>query len=130
LAVIARSAGSRRGIDEMGAVCAARHRVGVVELDPSSPADSSLYDLADAAESRMCREYEAIITATVRETSPVAPLAVTVKRHDHDIRVQLDLGFEATPLEVTALADRARAGVRRHDRFARTIDVSVVHGAR
>jgi hypothetical protein len=129
LAVIARSPQSHHGLDEMGAVCAARHRVGVVELDPSRAADTSLYDLADAAEARLCSEYEASVTATLRETSPMTPLSVTVRRHDRDIRVRLELDVRATPLEMTALADRARAGVRRHDRFARTIDVSVVHGA-
>jgi len=129
LAVIARSPQSHHGLDEMGAVCAARHRVGVVELDPSRAADTSLYDLADAAEARLCSEYEASVTATLRETSPMTPLSVTVRRHDRDICVRLELDVRATPLEMTALADRARAGVRRHDRFARTIDVSVVHGA-
>jgi len=32
-------------------------------------------------------------------------------------------------LTVSAVADRARAGVRRHDRFAQVIDVAVVQGA-
>ena len=129
LAVIARSPEMRRGIEEMGSVCAARQRVGVVELDPTSPADHSLYDLADAAEARICREYEATVEDMVRQTSPDAPFSVTVKRHDRDVHVRLDLGFKASPLGPTALAARARAGVRRHDRFARVIDVSVVQGA-
>jgi hypothetical protein len=129
LTVIARSPETPRGLDEIGAVCAARHRVGVVELDPSRVADTSLYDLADAAEARLCSEYEASVTATLRETSPLTPLGVTVRRHDRDVRVRLELDVRVTPLEMTALADRARAGVRRYDRFARTIDVSVVHGA-
>jgi hypothetical protein len=129
LAVIARSPETPRGLDEIGAVCAARHRVGVVELDPRNAADSSLYDLADAAEARLCREYEASVATTLRETSPLTPLGVTVRRHDRDVRVRLELDVRVTPLEMTALADRARAGVRRYDRFARTIDVSVVHGA-
>ena len=65
LAVVARSPHGRRGIEEMGSVCAARHRVGVVEIDPSVPDDRSIYDLADAAEHDICRGY----TATVERRS-------------------------------------------------------------
>jgi hypothetical protein len=52
---------------------------------------------------------------------------VQVERHDRDVHVRVKLGFDASAVTVSAIADRARAGVRRHDRFAQVIDVSVQH---
>ncbi|MFN8020313.1 MAG: response regulator [Acidimicrobiales bacterium] len=125
LAVVARSPHGRRGIEEMGSVCAARHRVGVVEIDPSVPDDRSIYDLADAAEHEICLGYAKSVDETVRELLVEQPFEVQVGRHDRDVHVKVQLGFAATPVTVSAVADRARAGVRHHDRFAQVIDVSV-----
>lgn len=126
LAVVARSPHGRRGIEEMGSVCAARHRVGVVEIDPSVPDDRSIYDLADAAEHEICVGYEHAVTAAVREyLRDEQPFDVQVSRHDRDVVVRLTLGFDAAAPMVSAIADRARAGVRHHDRFAQVIDVAV-----
>lgn len=111
----------------MGSVCAARHRVGVVEIDPSVPDDRSVYDLADAAEHQICRGYEARVATSIRELLQEQSFDVRVSRHDRDVHVWIDLGFAATPSTVSAVADRARAGVRRHDRFTQVIDVSVRH---
>lgn len=126
LAVVARSPHGRRGIEEMGSVCAARHRVGVVEIDPSVPDDRSIYDLADAAEREICVGYESTVGAALRELLDHQQFEVQVMRHDRDVHVRVKLGFEASTVMVGAIADRARAGVRRHDRFAQVIDVSVV----
>jgi len=125
LAVVARSPHGRRGIEEMGSVCAARHRVGVVEIDPSVPDDRSIYDLADAAEHEICLGYTRTVDEAVRELLVEQPFQVQVGRRDRDVHVQVQLGFEATAVMVSAIADRARAGVRRHDHFAQVIDVSV-----
>ncbi len=125
LAVVARSPHGRRGIEEMGSVCAARHRVGVVEIDPSVPDDRSIYDLADAAERDICRGYTEAVRSSVVELLHDRPFDVHVHRHDRDVNVQVQLAFEATNVLVSAVADRARAGVRRHDRFSQVIDVSV-----
>jgi len=127
LAVVARSPHGRRGIEEMGSVCAARHRVGVVEIDPSVPDDRSIYDLADAAEREICHGYAQTVIATLREVLQDDAFDVQVLRHDRDVRVRVALGFDASPTTVSSIADRARAGVRRHDRFAQVIDVSVQH---
>lgn len=126
LAVIARSPHVRRGIEEMGSVCAARHRVGVVEIDPSNPDDRSIYDLADAAEHEICHEYAHTVARTLGELLGERPYQVSITRRDRDVHAWIRLGFAATSIEVSAIADRARAGVRRHDRFAQVIDVSVV----
>lgn len=127
LAVVARSPHGRRGIEEMGSVCAARHRVGVVEIDPSVPDDRSIYDLADAAEREVRLGYEQTVRATLHEVLDDQQFDVQVTRRDRDVQVCVKLGFDASPVTVSAIADRARAGVRRHDRFAQVIDVSVQH---
>ncbi len=134
LAVVARAAQTRRGLGEMGSVCATRHRVGVVEIDPEAPHDRSIYDLADEAEAGVRREYVATIRQMLGEMplpsgSAAADIEVAIDRFDGDVRVRLRLPFRATPIEVTAIADRTRAAVRRHDRFARIIDVSVLHAS-
>lgn len=126
LAVVARSREQRRSLDEMGAVCAALHRVGVIEIDPCAPGPTPLYELADAAEAGICREYERSVLETIREIQPDLHAAVDVRRHDRDVRVRVELRTQASPLETTAIADRARAGVRRYDRFAQVIDVVVI----
>jgi hypothetical protein len=125
LAVVARSPHGRRGIEEMGSVCAARHRVGVVEIDPSVPDDRSIYDLADAAEREICRGYAEVVRSSVADVLDDQPFEVRVHRHDRDVNVRVELGFAAPAVLVSAVADRARAGVRRHDRFSQVIDVSV-----
>ncbi|MEN9504366.1 MAG: hypothetical protein RI958_292 [Actinomycetota bacterium] len=126
LTVIARASGQPRGLDEIGAVCSARHRIGVVEIDPGAPSDLALYELADAAEELICRDYERSVTDTIREIQPDLSMQVAVRRHDRDVRVRVVLRTAAGPLEITAIADRARSGVRRHDRFAQIIDVAVL----
>jgi hypothetical protein len=129
VAVVARSPHSHRGLEEMGAICAARHRIGVVEIDASCPSDQSIYDLSDAAERAICHDYERTIMSTLREAMPDDFLEVEVRRHDRDVQVLVTVAPGATTHEITAVADRARAGVRRHDHFAQRIDVSVRRSA-
>jgi hypothetical protein len=130
LAVLTPSDPAARTLAEMGAICAARHRVGVVELDVSKPSNRSLYELADDAEREICDGYVATVTDLIRAVHPVEPFDVAISRSDQDVRVRVTLHFNADPITVTGIADRARAAVRRHDRFARVIDVSVVQPAR
>ena len=127
LAVVARAPHGRRGLEEMGSVCAARHRVGVVEIDPSAPDDRSIYDLADAAEQEICAGYAATVREALREMMQDDSFDVEVSRRDRDVQARIKLGFGASPTALSAVADRTRAGVRRHDRFAQVIDVSVQH---
>lgn len=127
LTVVARSPEQQRGLDEMGAVCSARHRVGVVEIDPRAPTGVSLYELADAAEARICREYERDVLDALHEIQPDLTVNVDVRRHDRDVRVRIQLHAAAGSLATATIADRARAGVRRHDRFAQVIDVAVIN---
>jgi len=127
LAVVVRPPDGRRSIDEMGSVCAARHRIGVVEIDPSHPDARSIYDLADAAEHEICMGYAATVRETLREILDGDSFDVEISRRDRDVQTRIKLGFEASPTTLSAVADRARAGVRHHDRFAQVIDVSVHH---
>jgi hypothetical protein len=132
VAVVARAIGAddERSLAEMGAVCAVRHRVGVIELDPHHPSDRSLYDMADEAERAQCELYESTVAAMIE---PILPAGVgataNVARLDRDVRVSVLLSGYTDALQNAAIADRARAGVRRHDRFARVIDVTVVQSA-
>jgi hypothetical protein len=130
LAVIARGQGVEPGLLEMGATCAVHHRVGVVEIDPADPPLESLYDLADAAEAAVVAEYEQSVRDLIHRALPAGTVpAVVVTRRDQDVHVSVLVDRRLDALTVSAVADRARAGVRRHDRFAKVIDVAVVQGA-
>jgi hypothetical protein len=130
LAVIARAPGVEPGLLEMGATCAVHHRVGVIEIDPADPPIDSLYDLADAAEAAVVADYERSVRDLVERALPPGAVAVIdVTRRDLDVHVSVLVDRRLDVLTVSAIADRARAGVRRHDRFAQVIDVAVVQGA-
>ena len=132
VAVVARAVGAddERTLAEMGAVCAVRHRVGVIEMDPERPSGRSLYDMADEAERAQCELYETTIASMIDPMLPTGVSAtVKVARLDRDVRVSVLLRGRTDALQNAAIADRARAGVRRHDRFARVIDVTVVQSA-
>ncbi|MEK7426514.1 MAG: response regulator [Actinomycetota bacterium] len=129
VAVIARSVNDRRGIGEMGAVCAARHRVGVVEIDPAEPGSRSIYDLTDEADQQIFQEYVNAVTEMLQPVLGDDPFEVSVTRRERDVQVWVKLGFSCSPIVVSSVADRARAGVRHYDRFAQVIDVSVVQPA-
>jgi hypothetical protein len=129
LAVVARAPLAPRSLGEMGAVCAARHRVGVVEIDPARLGDPrsapDLYELADLAERDVCEQGERAVVGAIEPTLLGRPAVAIVRRSDRDLRVRVELAFDATPAEVALIADRARAGARDWNRAARVIDVSV-----
>lgn len=133
LAVIARSGNVRRGLGEMGSVCAARHRVGAVEIDPSQPPDETLESMAIRAEQAMCHGYERAILTGLRDAGGDNGIYVTVRRQGGTVLVTLALdaarSVDMNDRAVAGLADRARDTTRRHDRFARSIDVSVLRSA-
>jgi hypothetical protein len=130
LAVIARSGNVRRGLGEMGSVCASRHRVGVVEIDPSEPRLEATEVLAATAERAACHEYERAILRTLRASGHADGVYVTVHRSTG--RVEVRLVVEATTYDDMSdqqragLADRVRDATRVHDPFTRVIDVSLV----
>ena len=130
LAVVARAANTRRGLGEMGSLCATRHRVGVIEIDPGQPSGESIAGLHAQAERGICHAYERTIIEALRTSGESEGVFITVARNRGEVRVMVsaDAGRSArmSSSDVAALADRVRDATRRHDRFARSIDVSVV----
>jgi hypothetical protein len=130
LAVIARSANTHRGLGEMGSICATRHRIGVVEIDPSERLDESLEQKAAIAERAVCYDYERTILGALAQAGAGEGVYVTVHRHQGAVLVTLTIDaavFTAmSEGDIAALADRTRDATRQHDRFARSIDVSVI----
>jgi len=133
LAVVARAANTRRGLGEMGSLCATRHRVGVIEMDPSQPTDESVAGLHAQAERGICHAYERAIIEALRTSGDSEGVFVTVSRNQGQVRVLVSAdtvrSARMSSSDVAALADRVRDATRRHDRFARSIDVSVVRSA-
>ena len=127
VAVIARGHGVEPTLAEMGAICAARHRVGVIRLDPTNPRTDELYDMADMAERSVCAAYEASVRLHLAHAVPAgAEPVVTVTRQDEDVHVSLLLDHEVDAGLAGVMADRARAGVRDYDPYARVLDVVIV----
>ena len=129
LAVIARSANTRRGLGEMGALCAERRRVGVVEIDPSQPADESIAAMHARAERGVCHAHERAIIHELESAGAGDGAFVGVSRTGGVVRVTVLLDrvrWAATDDAALArLSDRVGAAARRFDRFAPTIDVVV-----
>jgi hypothetical protein len=116
----------------------------VVEIDPSNPDVRSIVDLADAAEREICLGYAAAVTRAVGEllSDDAFEVAVTRQRRRVSVVISMRSGgpssssrpISATTISsttisattISAIADRARAGARRHDRAAQVIDVAVV----
>lgn len=125
LAILAREPGSPRTLAEMGSVCATRHRVPLVEVDPQHPADD-LPDLT-VANALARRKVEAAYAQAVRNELGAVPALVDVRREPTRIvaTVQVPASFD-TPAKRSMVADRAREAVREHDPYVAAIDVSVV----
>lgn len=114
------------GVDtllEMGAVCAERHRIPVVRVDPDACADPADFvrRAAAAGKDRVEAQYAAVVRADL------ADLGATVEATRESGRVQIVVGVGPTADSATRsrAADRARAAVRNFDPFVRSIDVSV-----
>jgi hypothetical protein len=126
VAVIARSAHTHRGIGEMGAVCAARHRVGTVEIDPEDLDEVVIAELAVAAESAVLHEYKAVIAERLALAMPdLGACRIDVHRDGGAVNVVVGTDQVLTTTRSCAVADQARAAVRAFDRFTQVIDVSV-----
>jgi hypothetical protein len=125
MAILTRDAGSPHTLAEMGSVCARRHRVPLVEVDPSAVAD----DLPNVAIASALanRRVEAAYATAVRHELGHVPALVDVRREVDlvhvDVQVPASMG---SPTRLSAIADRARHAVREHDPFVRAIDVAVV----
>lgn len=125
LAIVARAPGSPRSLDEMGSVCATRHRVPLVEVDPSDVADD--LPSVTVATALATRRVEAGFAAAIRQELPNVAAIVDVRREPNRIHVTVQVpASHGGASEVSAVADRARHAVRQHDPYVSGIDVSVV----
>jgi hypothetical protein len=126
MAVVARTAHTHRGLGEMGAVCAARQRVGTVEVDPEDLDEVVFSELAVQAESTVLHEYKAAIASRLAVAMPdLGPCRIDVHRVPSTVNVVVAVDHELSPQRASSLADQTRAAVRGFDRFTQVIDVSV-----
>jgi hypothetical protein len=125
MAILTRHPGSPHTLAEMGSVCARRHRVPLVEVDPSEVADD-LPTVAIAA-ALANRRAEAAYATAVRHELGHLPALVDVRREKDLVHVNVQVPASmASPTHMSAVADRSRHAVREHDPFVRAIDVAVV----
>ncbi|MEQ1873324.1 MAG: hypothetical protein ABL953_06315 [Ilumatobacteraceae bacterium] len=125
LAVLTREPKSPQTLTEMGSVCAQRHRVPLVVVDPSQLFDE--LPSVSVASALANRVVESGYAAAVRRELAHLPIVVDVSHLVDRVVVKLQLpASENTPAARSAAADRARFAVRTHDPFVQTIDISVV----
>lgn len=125
LAILTREPESPHTLDEMGSICAKRHRVPLVVVDPTQLADElPSVSVAGAVANRV---VESAYAAAVQRELAHLPTVVEVRRLADNIVVHVQLpASQNTPAARSAAADRARFAIRTHDPFVQSIDVSVV----
>lgn len=130
LAVLVSRSTAPTDLAEMGAVCARRHRVPMVSIDPVLAADE-LWHVETETDAAM-RQLQADDAHAVLERLPY-PAEVSVFRAPTrlavDIRCLDDPSRGSASLDAKqrlALADLARAAIREHDPYVAVIDVRVV----
>jgi hypothetical protein len=124
VAVLARERGAVRSLNEMGAVCALRHRVPLVTLhagDEFGPGPSTEIAAAVAR-----RTVEAGYVAVVRKQVGHGVDDIVVQRDYQRIHVTITVAPSMSALTVHRLVDRVRQAVRAHDDHTAAIDISVV----
>jgi hypothetical protein len=124
VAVLARERDAAPSLNEMGSVCAIRHRVPLVTLYPGDEFGPGASTEIAAAVAR--REVEAGYVAAVRRELGHAVDDITVLREHQRIHVSLSVSTATDAQAVSRLADRARHAVREHDRTTPVVDISVV----
>lgn len=124
LAILTREEEAPHTLAEMGSVCAHRHRVPMVIVDPRQLADE--LPNATVAAAIANRSVESGYAAAVRRELAQLPTVVDVRRLDDSVVVHLQLpASQDTPAARSAAADRARFAVRTHDPYVQHIDISV-----
>ncbi len=124
IAVLAHERGAAPTLNEMGSVCALRHRVPLVTLYPGDEFGPGSSTEVAAAVAR--REVEAGYVAVIRREVGHAVDEISVLREHQRIHVTLTISIPASAQSIGMLADRARHAVREHDSHTPVIDVSVV----
>lgn len=125
LAILTREPKSPQTLTEMGSICAQRHRVPLVVVDPAQLFDE--LPSVSVASALANRVVESAYAAAVRRELENLPIVVDVRHLVDRVIVNLQLpSSQDTPAARSAAADRARFAVRTHDPFVKTIDVSIV----
>lgn len=124
LAIVARTPDAPRLLAEMGGVCAAHHRVPVVEVDPADPTDG-LPDLTATTALGRHRVETGYADAIRRQFADI-PALVDVRRETNRVVATVQIPADlATTARIAAVADRTRLAIRDHDPFVPGIDVNV-----
>jgi hypothetical protein len=130
LAVLVSRSAVPTELSEMGAVCARRHRVPMVTIDPVLAADELWH--VETETSAAMHQLQADDARAVRERLPY-PAEVAVFRQPTRLAVEVRCTADpaAGPLRLDAkqrlaIADLARAAIREHDPYVPVIDVNVV----
>ncbi len=124
LAVLARQPGVERSLNEMGAVCAARHRVPMVTLYPGDEFGPGVSTEISAAVAR--RAVEAEYAAVVRRQLRQDVDDIKVERDYQRVHVTISVAEALSAAAMHRLSDRVRQAVRDHDYYTPVIDISVV----
>jgi hypothetical protein len=124
LAILARQRGAAPSINEMGSVCALRHRVPIVTLYPGDEFGPGASTEIAAGVAR--RQVEADYAAAVRRHLKHAVEDITVLREHQGVHVTLTITESMSAESIGRLSNRARQAVREHDRYIPGIDISVV----
>ncbi|MDO8363217.1 MAG: hypothetical protein Q7V88_10000 [Actinomycetota bacterium] len=125
LTIVAREQGSAHTLAEMGSVCAQRHRVPLVEVDPRQIDDEM--PSVTVANAVAKRAVEAGYATAIRNELGHLPALVDVERLPGRVHVTVQVpASQSAPAKLSAVADRARHAVRTHDPYVNGIDVSVV----
>jgi hypothetical protein len=125
MAIVTRTPSAVHTLAEMGSVCATRHRVPIVTVDPSEMADDM--PSVAVANAVATRRVEAGYATAVRNELGHLAAIVDVRREPNRIHVTVQVpASDGTSAKVSAVADRARHAVREHDPFVGGIDIVVV----
>ncbi len=124
VAILARERDVAPSLNEMGSICAQRHRVPLVTLYPGDEFGPGSSTEIAAAVAR--REIEAGYVAAVRRDLGHDVGDITVLREHQRVHVAVSVAQPRTAQEMSRLADRARKAVRDHDQHTPVIDISVV----
>jgi hypothetical protein len=126
LAVLVSTTAEASDLAEMGYVCAQRHRVPTVAIDPMLAADELWH--IETETSQAIRRLEAEDAAAVAARLPF-PADVAVHRERVRLLVELRVIAPAdgpmSAKERLTLADLARDAIRAHDPYVSVIDVNV-----
>jgi hypothetical protein len=124
LAILARERGAAPSLNEMGSVCARRHRVPMVTLYPGDEFGPGISTEIAAGAAR--RVVEAGYSAALRRHLKNGVRDITVQREHERVHVTLTITDPLSAQSIGRLSDRARQAVRDYDGHTPVIDISVV----